>query len=173
MKKVISLSMICLLIFWMTACSVKQALQSTVSFYYPRAEYTYGNVDSIIAQESREAAVHGTDTGEWITLYLLGPTDIALRSPFPERTALISCQQEVDGLHITLSDDFAELTGLELTLACTGLAATCMQITQLDTIHISAQTKMLDGESSITIHADSVAFLDKVSTDRVAETQGD
>lgn len=131
-----------------------------VEFFYPRktSAFDYGSADGIIDSEIREASGHVDDLNYLITMYLYGPQEPTLRSPFPAGCKLVNIRTESDTLHLHLSEVFASLENMELTIACTALARTCMSITDYQYVCIDATS---DGKTvSMTLSADSVLFAD-------------
>ena len=64
-------------------------------------------------------------------------------------------------LYVTVSKELAQLSGLELTLACSCLSMTCMELTGAENIVISAENSLLDGQKSITMNKDTLLLIDK------------
>lgn len=133
--------------------------QDPVSFYYPRAEFVYGSSDGAISCETQEAAGHRSDPKYLLTLYLQGPRDQSLRTAFPETTVLTDAKVEDSTMTVTLSADVALLSELELSVAYTCLAQTCISIAEVDTIIIESRVK--DGRLyfSRTITADQLTSI--------------
>jgi ABC-type oligopeptide transport system substrate-binding subunit len=161
MKKWICLLLTLGLCCSLVACGNQEQVQSPVDYYYPRTNYTSGSTDSILASEVREAAGHEDDLDYLIKQYLKGPVSPLLRSPFPSGTKLIRMEQNGDTLTIILDSTFAQLTGLDLTIACASLSKTCMALSGATTVQISADGPTLDGERSIIISADSLVLMDE------------
>ena len=134
-------------------------LQKPVSFYYVPAEYSFNVTDSAILPELREG--NGIDDlSEMIALYLKGPVDPELHSPFPPETKLLRLEQADQTLILTLSDDFASIQGHKLTLACAVISKTCLELSDCVKIQIRAESATLDGEKFIEMNASSLLLLD-------------
>ena len=127
-----------------------------VTFYYVRNEINFKSEDGVIASEVREIGDRGDDLAYLLSLYLQGPQSDTLRSPFPENLTLVQVQQQEAYLEVVVSHRLTNLTGIELTLACSCLAQTCMALSGAQEVRISAQEQLLDGASYITITADSL-----------------
>lgn len=134
----------------------------TASFYYLRSELTYGEADSVIAAESHDTTGHDGDLKYLLLLYLTGPTDEALASPFPADTRLLECTRREDVLTLVLDDSFAQLTGMSLTKACVCLAMTCFDLTDVQAVSIRAQSALLENAKSIEITRDSLVLQNTV-----------
>ncbi len=135
-----------------------------VEYYYPRksSAFVYGSGEGVIASEIREASGHVGDLHYLISMYLRGPQDSALRSPFPSGSKLESIRIEEQVLHIFLSSESHAPEGTDMTLACAALAKTCLAMTTYESICINAEfeaqtiSMMLDDESLL--FADYSAF---------------
>lgn len=142
MKKHICL-LLCLMLM-LSGCAVKD----NVSFYYPRVEYIYDAQDGVIAPEKRDITGHRDDLKFLMSLYLMGPLDEALESPFSSKTRLVSVETVDNSVVITLSDTSATLSDSEFILACACLTMTCMDITSADSVTVvsGGRTTTLDPE---------------------------
>lgn len=160
MKKAVSCFLLATLLLCLCSCSRGEfrnpVYQDPVSFYYPRAEYLYGSDDGAITSEIREAAGHRNDPKYLLTLYLQGPRDQSLCSAFPESILLTDATIDGKTMTVILSADVALLSELELSIAYTCLAQTCVCIADVDTIIIESRVK--DGRLyfSRTITADQL-----------------
>lgn len=147
------------------ACAQKNA----VTYYYVRNEldYQYGVADGVMVGEGREAAGHVDDLRYLLILYFHGPVSDNLRSPFPSGTTLEDLIQDEDILHIQLSGIVSLMEGTDLTLACACLARTCFELTDVQTITISAEAL---GSVSMTISRDSLLLMDDSAADMTEES---
>ena len=131
-----------------------------VEFYYPRQSehFAYGVQDGVLAAEMREASGHTDDLEYLIPMYLRGPQDATLRSPFPAGCTLEKIHYGGNTLCIVLSGEFTRLENTELTLACAALAKTCLSLTNMERIRIDST---LDEKIfSITLNMDSLLLAD-------------
>ena len=161
MKRILCIDVALTILVLSFGCS-NQKTEKPVKFYYIRADYTIGAEDSVISPETRDASAYVSDQ-ILLTQYLRGPKGNILVSPFPAGTALLDVDQTAHRFIVTLTDSFASLTGIDLTLACTALAMTCFQLTDLEEIEIKAETTLLDGDSSIIINRASLSLVDEYS----------
>lgn len=145
---------VCLLV--LCGCSGSGSPEDrTADFYYIQSDIDLENPQSVIITENRDAGPM-QDLTALLNLYLQGPLDDSLRSPFPVGTTLVRIEEHSNYLEVTLSPRLANLTGIELTLACSCIAKTCMGLTDAPEIRISADQTTLDGASYIAITADSL-----------------
>lgn len=157
MKKHIALLLAAAILLSIAGCAGKgEKIQSPVSMYYLRSEFTYNSIDSVVASEIRDAASFENEARTILSAYLLGPQSDDLRSPFPKNTRLLQLTLTEDTAQIILTNAIATLRGIHLTLACVCLARTVMELTGVQKVQISADSEMLGGNKSIIIDSSSV-----------------
>lgn len=122
------------LIFTLAGCGSSDG--DSVSFCYLRGEFTYGAEDSVIVSEQREISSRSEDLNYLLNLYLAGPLEDAYRSPFPKGTRLQEISRDADTLHLWISEEFASLETVRMSLAGACLASTCFQLTDAAAVHI-------------------------------------
>jgi hypothetical protein len=121
----------------------------------------YNETDGVLAPEFREGAGMKDDAAALLQLYLSGPQDSTLRSPFPAGLRIITVNRTGKTLYLTLSHDLANLSGLELTVACASLTKTCMALTGVSAVQIRAQGgALLDGAGYIYMDESNLLLLD-------------
>ena len=136
--------------FLLGGCSGKES----ALFYYCRDDYIYNSADGVITSEERDIAGHADDVELMVSLYLMGPLEKDLHSPFPADVKLISVDISDTTLILTISDVGYALSESEYTLACTCLALTCLEFTQCGSVTI------VSGEKSITIDPAQLTLYD-------------
>lgn len=165
MKRILCLILAVALFGALVGCHYKDGGEflEPVEFYYPRLSehFLYGAQDGVLASEMREASGHTDDLDYLIPMYLRGPQDEKLRSPFPEGCTLVDVRSGGNMLVVILSEEFTTLEGMELTLACAGLARTCFGLTDVQRIRIDSSS---DSKTfAITLEPDSILQLDDSS----------
>lgn len=159
MKRMLCLTLALLMLAGLYGCHYSDSgdLLEPVEFFYPRKteRFVYGSSDGVIASEIREASGHMNDLHYLLSMYLRGPQDSGLRSPFPDGCKLEEVRSEDDTLYIRLSEVFSTLEHTELTLACAALAKTCLSLSDQTYIHISS----LSDEKNINIRLDAEMLL--------------
>lgn len=161
MKRFISVTIILLICCSLLACSTfGTGLKNPVTFYYPRSITTYGQEDSIISSEFREASGHANDLEYLISLYLHGPMDDTMVATFPQGTKLISLNQKNGVLYLTLSDSFANQSSLDLSVACACLSKTCFELCAVEKVEIRTENIPLGNTQVIVMTKDNVQFYD-------------
>ena len=148
MKRLIFFLLSGILILSLVSCG-KDSLTSEVPFYYLRAEFDHGTPDGVIASEIHELSGHHNDLRYLLALYLQGPSDPELRSPFPNGTILVDLVQENQSVTITLSSTAAVLEGVDQTIACACLAETCFAISDAQQVRIQS----LESASGLSVDA--------------------
>jgi len=130
-----------------------------VEFFYLQNGFSYDTHQSVIGSEVRETAgVHGYT--RILDLYLKGPKSNTLSPTFPEDSRIISLSQGPSSVSLVLSDAFASLAGIELSIACICLAKTVIHLTGCTAVTIQAESLLLDGEKSITLDNSGVLLYD-------------
>ena len=142
------------------ACSARDEIHIPVKYYYLQSEVQFNQSDGVIGAEIQEAKGIESNYTQLLRIYLTGPSSNAYRSPFPRDIHLVSLVFEGDILVITLSNNFADLSGRDLTLACVCLGMTAMEITNTQSVKIRTESLPLDGKASITINSDSIQIID-------------
>ena len=153
MKKILSILTLLLLL---TGCSGND---QDIRFAYRQTDLSYGSLDAVIGWETREAPGKEDDMQYLLTLYLEGPLDDTLTSPFPKGTALESVTFSSDTMYVTLSEVYAGLDGMEHTVASACIAQTCFHLTKVQTVVIKCNSQEF-GNKSITLTRDSLVLTD-------------
>lgn len=156
MKKWTILLLTLLILLSITGC---RGQDEQFLYFYPRAEYTFGAPDAVIVSESREAPGHEDDLEYLLTMYLEGPLDASLVSPFPQGTSLEGFTYSDSTLYVTLNGVYARLDGMEHTIASACIAYTCFDLTAADTVVIKCSSEIY-GNKSVTLRRDSLLLTD-------------
>lgn len=165
MKRTVCIVLLLCTLIGMTGCSQKQDHTAPISFYYlrtplPDGEIIHGAADSVIAAETRESAGYESDYTHLIEMYLQGALDDQFRSPYPPGTLLVDFRLVNETVTVTLTDHFAKLTGMDLSLACGCLTMTVLEMTGATQITIFTEGALLDGKESLTFTRDSFVLFD-------------
>ena len=165
MKRLFSLLLCLMLLLSFFGCdNDKMELQDQVVFYYLRADIqsdtTFGDADSVIVPEIQESISRNNNIAYFLKLYLTGPSDSRLRSPFPADMKLISVRFENNVFIVTFTETLAGLTDMELTKACACIAMTCFGLTDSQTISIQTESETIENRISINISREDLALED-------------
>ena len=161
MKRWVTVLLILSMLSCLCGCSKNSPPpKEPVIFYYPAAKTVYNGTTEVLHPESREGAGYKADIAGLMNLYLKGPVSETLRSPFPVQVTVTRFASTTNTAILELSNEFAQLVGIDLTVACASIARTLFDLTQLDTVQISATDAQLDGQASITLNRNDIYFLD-------------
>ena len=162
MKRIFSLTLVVLLMLSFSACHYSKSgdILEPVDYYYPRktTSFVYGSDEGIITAEVREASGHIGDLRYLLTMYLRGPQDEDLYSPFPAGCVLEEIYIKDDTLYLHFDSKFATIQNMELTIACASLAKTCLTMTGLPYISIEASSE--EQNVQMILDAESMLFTD-------------
>ena len=171
MKRMICLILpVFLLLPLLAGCSSETPPQKPVDFYYPvEAIYTEnysegadGHSSPVIRSEAAESLGHENDYAYLLNLYFRGPRDHSLHNPFPKNLTVVDLRLSGPTFVVTVSREFADLMGIDLTIAASCIAKTVQGLTGLNTTQLEAQGATLDGSSQITISCDRLLEQDTV-----------
>lgn len=157
MKRILSFLLILALMFPLWGCS--KGIQDEAVFYYRRAEFRYGEENAVVVPEQRDITGHVGDLSFLISLYLMGPLEEELESPFPKNTRLISVSPVVGAVRIELSNLNDSITDSRFSLACACLALTCLELTDTQEVTITS------GDRSVTMDRDSIVLHDSITNE--------
>lgn len=161
MKRMLAFLLLPALILSLLGCAGKsQKISDPVSFYYCRSELTYGAANSVILAETVDAAGHREDPRYLISQYLAGPGSDTLTRTFPEGTTLMSLTTANGTADLILSDTFAGLSGMDLTIACACLTLTVLDLTGVSAVRIRTVSELLDGAEEIIMDRNCLLLLD-------------
>lgn len=159
MKRFVCLILVIAVLVAIPACASDRPEQPG-NFYYRRPEIGFSGTDGVIAAEERELAdIHG-DLEAMLLAYFAGPESGDLESPFPRDTALIGWDLHNSRLTVDLSEDFSQLSGVDLTIACACIAKTFLELTDASSVAIRADGALLNGSDSIVISENSLSLAD-------------
>lgn len=160
MKRCICIIMV-LLIMLTTGCnSQPQQLQKPVNFYYYSDPITYDTAEGAISAEVRESAGVSDDLPALMNMYLQGPVSDDFTTPFPSGITVVNLICSNGTAKITLSEQFAVLSGFDLTAACVCITKTLSELADADTVVINVKNLQLDGKQSVTMRTKDIALWD-------------
>lgn len=159
MKRLYSLLLICALL--LSGCADPESVyEKPLTFYYPLTAADYSMGSSFLQPEVREGAGIG-GLKDTLNLYLSGPVDPSTyATPFPAGTHVREVTRGTKTLELTMSKEFAYLTGLQLTIACAGITVTCLDLTDVEAVRMRVENDTLDGQEYIEMRADSLLLID-------------
>lgn len=161
MKRFICFFIAAAVLVCLSSCSSNsKEVDFPVSFYYSSKSISYNTSDGVIASEIREYKGYENNLPGLLAMYLSGPLSKDLVSPFPKGTALISLKVHDDEVHILLSEEFAKLTGMDLTIACTCISMTMFGVTDCSSVALQAQNTLLNGVEILRFTPNDMILLD-------------
>ena len=162
MKRIFCLILCGLLV--LSGCSFTNTEENLTAFYYCRTDYVYGDSYGMVAPELREVSANSTDLKNILSLYLVGPLDEGLTSPF-QGFRLVSVSMKENHLLIELSGSEDAMTDARFSLACACMTVTCLELTEAKQVTIHC------GDRSVTMHRDNLLLLDTITQISTEETQ--
>ena len=146
--------------FLLSGCGNAAKKEGSTVFYYCRSDYVYGDIHGVIAPEHREVSQQASDLKSTLALYLVGPLEESLTSPFIG-AKLVSVDAQNDMLQIRLADADKAMTDADFTLAAACLAKTSLELTQLP------QVTIICGEHSATMDENNLLLYDSITSTEI------
>ena len=160
MKRLIAWMLLLVMAAALAGCRESEEIRDPVSFYYRRAAIEYGGEDGVVAPEKREAYGLREDLLALLQLYIRGPETEGLVNVFPHSAEVLAVSQEETVVTVHMSRSFSQLGGIRLSVACTCLAKTVMELTGAETVRISADNATLAGARYLEFDKDTVLLED-------------
>jgi len=158
MRQFLAFIMVFICLISLVGCkSSEDTEDNSVIFYYRRAEYTYNSDENVVMAEKRELNNDRYELSYLLSLYMLGPTDERLISPFPSQTTLQEIVYEENAIAVTLSDFDSAISDSHFTIAAACLAMTIFELTEYETVTVNS------GQHSITLDKTNTLFHDGIS----------
>lgn len=129
----------------------------SMDFYYVRSHYQYGKPQGVICAESRDVTGHAQDLPYLMALYLSGPLDEGLSSPFPRGTRLVNLYAQDNALFVELSPPAGSASSADFTLSSSCLALTFLYFSNVDQVTVTS------GENTITLNPENLLLYDQPS----------
>lgn len=161
MKRLFLITIALVIVISLCGCNKKaEDFTEPVSFYYCNDISSKEDFEHVFVSETREGAGYTDNKPALLSLYLNGPEQENLVSPFPAELTLISVQHSNNRVSVILSDQLADISGLDLSIACTCLSMTVLELYGCEAVEISAEHKLLDEQRSIVFTADKLVLSD-------------
>lgn len=145
------------------AASAEEPSVNPITFYYCRAEGNYSSDTGALAGEQVDLGRTDVTVDDILQRYLHGPSDDSLLSPFP--AGLACTEQTLDGGVLTLrfNEALAELSGVDLTLACACLTMTLTQIEFVDAVRVASPGTALAAQTDVVLTDAQFLLFDETS----------
>lgn len=124
-------------------------------FYYRPSDYLSESQNSLLVPEIRTVTGYTDNLPFLISLYLSGPTDPELISPFPVGTKLHYTTTEPPHITVHLQELPESMTDAEYSLACACLSMTVAELTGAETVTVVC------GNRSVTIKPTMLILYDE------------
>ena len=134
----------------------EEKILDPANFYYCNKTISYSSPEAVISHEIREASGLRNNWSALLEFYLEGPADEHLFSPFPGGVTVECFTILNEQCTVTLSKEFSSLSGIDLTLACSCLSKTVMELTGQTTIEIKFTDAATGNTTSITMQKDNI-----------------
>lgn len=169
MKRLICLLLVLILLLPLSGCTKQEhEFQVPVNFFYLSAAFVHEGksrvFDCVIDFEEREALGHIEDLEYLFNEYFKGPESTELISPFPKDLTVAELRIVGDIMFLEVSDSLGQLTGMDLTIACTCITKTAVALANVKKVQISATDTLLDSSKTIFMDADALLLLDDSAT---------
>jgi len=159
MKRLICFLTAFLLLLSLAGCGHGSRSMDPVSFYYCRdpGSYQYFERNGVIQSELRDMTEHRNDLKYLLSLYLAGPMEEGLVSPFSRQVRLLSVTQVQENLQVEISDPGQTMSDAQFSLACACLTLTCLDVSSCTSVTV------ISGSKSITLDNQSILLFDAAS----------
>ncbi len=139
MKRTLCLILILTILLGLTACNDSKAL-SSATFYYliDPSQASTAPAETFYVTEKRQYHDSTRDLPTLLKLYLAGPLEDGMISPFPKNTQLLELEILDGQVNIHLSKEFSELDGIRLSTACACLSLTVFDLTDAEQVTITS-----------------------------------
>ena len=124
-------------------------LKSPMKFYYKTSDASYGDGQGATDYELRETYGHESDYVWVLTEYLKGPISQKLTAPFQRSVSIVSAERSGSQLQLRMTQELANLSGADLTVACACITLTCLEFPGVEAVSIRAVGSKLDGKTEI------------------------
>lgn len=143
-----------------TAGADEREYVNPIDFYYCEPENAHGGETGALAFETVELGSADVSVEHILELYFAGPALDALSAPFPSGLHCERLWLEDGVLTLQLSEEYASLSGVRLSLTNACLAETLLQLPFVSGVRFESSGKMLSDQTSETFTADSFLLED-------------
>lgn len=150
MKRLIAIVLAIAMAAALLGCET-QELRAPGNFYYYKSEPAFTGTNGVLAPERRELAGIEHDLNAILELYCAGPASRDLENPLPKGCPAPTCSLEGTEQRLSFGREFADLSGIELTIAVGCLARTFLELTGAKTLILTADGALLNGETAMMV----------------------
>ncbi len=161
MKRFLMVILALSVIFSFSGClQPSKPSEDPVSFFYCTREITFHQPDGVIRSEQRDSSCYDGSIGGMLNIYLQGPESEDLYAPFPPGLRLQSLSRKGSRIVLDLGPALTKLSGVELSLACSCIAMTVMQLREIESVQFISQGETFSGKFSIIIERNNLILTD-------------
>lgn len=172
MKRIFILLTVLFCCLFLSSCSAQDDspayMVDPIRFYYCRtvsdepAAYEYDT--GSIGYEYRDLGEERLSPEQVLSIYLNGPENEDLRSPFPPELDAISVHLERGVLTVRFNGAIARLSGMDLTASAACLVHTMTQLDEIEFVKMEAEQPLLSGLLSVPLEAEDFVLTDDYMT---------
>ena len=152
------LILLALLIGLMAGCAFIASTKDPLMLYYRRAEIAFEE-NGLIGSENADFSLERS-AEPLADRYFDGPRKDGLVSPFPKGTELVSASVSNGVLSLELTDAFANLSGVDLSLALSCISMTFSQLEGVEAVKLSTEHLPIGGQAQIRLDRDQILLED-------------
>ena len=142
-----------------------------VEVYYVTELNGAGNIDPIRAETHQ--IPEGLSIAEMaktiVTLLLDGPQSLELSNSFPAGTRVLSCNVEAGHALVNLSEQYGELSGMDLTIADYCITLSLCQLDGIETVSVTVNGKPLPYRDRQVFSAEDVLLSSRIEAPQTVE----
>lgn len=147
-----------MIVLFVSACTPQSESEQTLQLYYKAAEVTFSDEGLICGEEIHASAE--LPPSALAERYFAGPDSETLVSPFPKGTALHAYTLNGTRLHLTLSEEFAQLGNADLSLALSCIASTFTQLQGVEAVVVDVVGEALNEQAAAPITMEKLLLSD-------------
>ena len=160
MRKIISICLIlCLGLLCGCGTQDESAYTNPVRFYFPREDIDLYNQEEALDFEIREGASFASKA-DLLQAYFMGPGSNDLYSPFPPEGEVLDYSISGTRIRVTLSQNYNQLIGLQLTMATSCLALTLLSCGDVSVVEINIPAADGSVTRSFSLSRDNIVLTD-------------
>jgi len=156
MKRLVALILCVLFLLTFTGCSNMKGTE-VLYLYYRNADPSHSS--GLIREEPADSTLTRS-VQSLANYYFQDPQTEGVISPFPKGSDVVSFLQDGTTLQICMNSNFAELSGVDLSLALSCISLTFTQLDGIDAVSVSVENGLLAGQESVLIHDGSILLED-------------
>lgn len=147
--------------------SQQEQYLNPIRFYYLSREGGHNAETGALDYQTVDLVRNDRAVADIAAEYLKGPTTWVLASPFPDGTSCEAVWLEDGVLYLRMSQEYAQLAGIRLTMANACLTLTMMQLDFVQSVRIETSGSMLSNQNEAAFTADSFLLADRAAQEPV------